>query len=57
MPILYSTSQVASLFDVDKQTVRRWAISGQMPAIKFGKHWRFKESEVLKVLSEGFESK
>jgi excisionase family DNA binding protein len=37
---------IATLLNVSKDTIRRRAITGDIPAVKVGQQWRFLESEV-----------
>lgn len=48
---LLTPAEVASLFRVDPKTVSRWAESGRLKGFRTpGGHWRFRESDVRKVL-------
>jgi excisionase family DNA binding protein len=38
---LFNTQQAARLLGVHPHTIRRWAETGQIPAIKAGRVWRF----------------
>ena len=45
-----TTSQVAELFAVSAQSVRRWARSGRVPAYRAGGQFRFDLNEVEDAL-------
>lgn len=50
---LMKPGEVAALFRVDPKTVTRWAQSGKLASVTTpGKHKRFRESEVRKILEE-----
>jgi excisionase family DNA binding protein len=51
---LLTPGQVARLFNVDRQTVTRWAAAGRLGSIRTpGGHHRFRESEVNGLLADG----
>ena len=51
---LLTPGQVARMFDVDRQTVTRWAAAGRLGFIRTpGGHHRFRESEVNELLADG----
>jgi excisionase family DNA binding protein len=51
---LLTPGQVARLFNVDRQTVTRWAATGRLGSIRTpGGHHRFRESEVNELLADG----
>lgn len=45
-----SVSDVARFLQIEEQTVRALARSGELPGVKLGKHWRFLRSELLRAL-------
>lgn len=45
-------SEVATLLDCDVRTVQEKARTGELPAIKFGRSWRFPKTALLHVLNE-----
>lgn len=47
MQKLYTCDQVAEHFQVGKAVVRHWINSKQLPAIKLGKGYRIRESDLL----------
>ncbi len=47
---LLSTGAVAKWFGVSQRTVCLWAECGEIPAIKVGKQWRFREEELQEWL-------
>ena len=50
---LLFTAEVAALFHVAPETVRRWALSGRLPGARTpGGQRRFAESAVLALLAE-----
>lgn len=50
---LLTVNEVASILRVSNMTVYRLVKSGQIPAIRVGKNYRIKESDVNKYLSRG----
>lgn len=53
---LMTPGEVATLFRVDPKTVTRWAASDRITSIKTpGGHRRFRESEIRRLLAEGYE--
>ena len=48
--IVMSVSDVARFLQIEEQTVRALARSGELPGVKLGKHWRFLRSELLRAL-------
>ena len=46
MTDLLTTHQVQELLNVDRTTIYRMAQSGQIPAIRVGKQWRFDRAEI-----------
>lgn len=53
MTDLLTTRQVQALLRVDRTTIYRMVESGQLPAIRVGKQWRFAQSEVEGWLRSG----
>ncbi|WP_370617529.1 BldC family transcriptional regulator [Mumia sp. Pv 4-285] len=52
---LLTPSEVAAMFRVVPKTVTRWAQAGKISSIRtLGGHRRFRESEVRRLLAEGF---
>lgn len=47
---LLSTAAVAKWFGVSARTVCFWAECGEIPAIKVGRQWRFREEELKQWL-------
>jgi excisionase family DNA binding protein len=43
---LLNVKEVAEFLQVNTTTVYAWAQSGQMPAIKLGRSWRFRRSDL-----------
>lgn len=46
-----TVAEVASIIGISPETVRRLARSGQLPATRFGKQWRF-DPAVIRVTKE-----
>lgn len=51
VPRYLSTAAVANRLSISPRTVRLWAEVGELPALKFGRQWRFDETILLKWLS------
>ena len=49
---LLSIGEVADLFGVHQQTLRRWDEEGKLKSIRFGKfgHRKYKKSEIEKLM-------
>ena len=47
---LLSVERLAELWCVSEATVRRWAREGELPAVRIGKCWRFRESDLLRLI-------
>jgi excisionase family DNA binding protein len=43
---ILTIEEVSSYLKIPKQTLYFWARQGQIPAMKVGKHWRFKKSSI-----------
>ncbi len=50
--LFYSTSEVASLFRINRVTVYRWVKEGKVKAYSIGKHLKVPLSEVERLLKE-----
>lgn len=48
---LLTTVEVAELLRVHRQTIIRWAQDGTIPAIRVGRDWRFRRSDVEQLLT------
>jgi excisionase family DNA binding protein len=44
--VLMNVKEVAELLQVNVTTVYAWAQDGRMPAIKLGRNWRFRRSDL-----------
>ena len=44
--------EVADLLKLHPKTVNRLANTGRLPAYKIGRQWRFRKSEVLRLLGK-----
>ncbi|MGZ6293091.1 MAG: helix-turn-helix domain-containing protein, partial [Syntrophales bacterium] len=49
---LYSTSEVARLFEINRVTIYRWVQEGVVKAYKVGKHLKIPASEVERLWKE-----
>ena len=49
---LYSTSEVANLFQISRVTVFRWVQDGNVKAYKIGKHIKIPSSEIERLRSK-----
>lgn len=49
MEKMYSLAQVAELFSVTRQTVLNWVKVGNIHAVKVGRKWLVKESEIERL--------
>ena len=45
-----STATVAKWLGVSARTICFWAECGEIPAMKIGRHWRFREEELRRWL-------
>jgi excisionase family DNA binding protein len=43
---LYDAHEVAAQCKVSEKSLHRWARTGKIPAVKFGKLWRFRKSAI-----------
>jgi predicted site-specific integrase-resolvase len=61
MSSFYTTKEVAEKFLVKPETVRKWASTGNQPVglypVKFRRAWRWKKTDVDRVLGVKDESK
>jgi excisionase family DNA binding protein len=48
----YSTSEVASVFQISRVTVFRWVQEGNIKAYKVGKHLKIPSSEIERLLKK-----
>jgi excisionase family DNA binding protein len=53
MTDLLTTKQVQTLLRVDRTTIYRMVESGQLPAMRVGKQWRFAQADVERWLQSG----
>lgn len=49
---LLTATQVATLLDCHVETIEAATREGRLPAVKFGKAWRYPNEALLKVLNE-----
>jgi nitrogen PTS system EIIA component len=43
---------VARLLKVNAETVRRWSVSGKIPATKLGDLWRYRKADIDKLFDK-----
>jgi len=53
---LYRTGEIAELVGVTRQAVVHWIKKGWVEAIRVGRHYRVKGSELKRFLNEGTEN-
>jgi len=51
-PSVYIAQEVALMFGVNVGTVRDWAKTGRIPAVRLGGHWRFPREEINRLWRE-----
>ncbi len=51
---ILTVKEVASYLRFSRTTVWRWCNEGKLPAIKVGRNWRVRRSDVEKILNEEF---
>jgi excisionase family DNA binding protein len=49
---ILTTQEVADLLKLHPKTVNKLAKSGKVPAYRIGRQWRFRKSEVIKLLQK-----
>jgi excisionase family DNA binding protein len=49
---ILTTREVADLLKLHPKTVNKLARCGRVPAYRIGRQWRFRKSEVLKLLDK-----
>ena len=49
---ILTNREVADLLKLHPKTVNKLAIAGKMPAYRIGRQWRFRKSEILKLLEK-----
>jgi excisionase family DNA binding protein len=49
---ILTTQEVADLLKLHPKTVNKLAKSGRVPAYRIGRQWRFRKSEVIKLLQK-----
>jgi excisionase family DNA binding protein len=50
---LLTTAVVARWLSVSSRTLRLWAECGEIPAVKVGRQWRFRRTDVLEWIENG----
>lgn len=51
MTDILDETEVATLLACEPSTVQTMAREGELPAVKFGKHWRFPRAALLEVVN------
>jgi excisionase family DNA binding protein len=49
---ILGVSQIARFFGVSEKTVWEWCKSGKLPGFKIGKEWKFRQSDLQKLISQ-----
>jgi excisionase family DNA binding protein len=49
---ILTNREVADLLKLHPKTVNKLAIAGKLPAYRIGRQWRFRKSEILKLLEK-----
>jgi excisionase family DNA binding protein len=52
LPEILDDIAVADLLDCDEKTIQEKARRGELPAVKFGRSWRFPRAALLQVLND-----
>ena len=52
---VYKMAEVTELLSISKQTVFRLMKNGELPAVKLGGSWRFKERDIQRLIDNGAE--
>ena len=50
---LYKLSEMGAATGIPSSTLKRWAINGQIPAIRTGKLWRIAGADILHLMKHG----
>lgn len=50
---LLSVQETAKRFDISVITIRRWIKEGKLQAVKLGRQWRIRDSEIKKIINDG----
>lgn len=50
---MYTTTEVAKMLKVHKNTIMRWIEGGKIKAFKIGRFWRIKEEDLQKFIEGG----
>jgi excisionase family DNA binding protein len=54
---ILTTQEVSDLLKLHPKTVNKLARSGRVPAYRIGRQWRFRKSEILKLLGREMPSR
>jgi excisionase family DNA binding protein len=49
---IMGVDELAKFFGVSGQTIWRWCKSGKLPAFKIGSHWKVRQSDIAKSISQ-----
>jgi len=52
-----TVAEVAEILRLNQQTVRNWIDQGSLPAVRVGRRVRIKQSDLDRVLSEGYSAR
>lgn len=50
---LMSTSEAAELLDVHVNTIKNWIADGKLPAVRIGRSWKVRRSDLDAILQDG----
>lgn len=50
---LLSVKDIASILQLKETTIREWVKKGKIKGLKFGRQWRFRISDIEKLLGNG----
>lgn len=53
LPLVLTTEQVAEVLQLNVNTVKRMAITGQLRAVKVGKSWRYNRADLMAFMGLG----
>lgn len=53
----YSPSEVAKMYNLKEETVRKWLYRGHIKGIKLGRLWRIPESSLQEFIQQGEKEK
>lgn len=53
---LISITEAAKLLNVTRVTLFKWLKGGKVEAIKIGRHWKIRQSEIENIMTYGLET-